>query len=132
MQTFLIRLLLGTMGIALVLGVLEFFAITHMGGIAWGALAFFAIMTYFLTSREVNAKDKSNSRFVSSSMGIMGIRMFLCVIFVMVYWLVAGKRDYMFIVYFFILYLFFTMFEIVYLIYKLRADKKDGQDSKTN
>lgn len=103
--------------------------LTSIGSIGWFALLFFVVLTIVLTKVALNAGKISNSRFITSIMGATGIRMFFCIVFIIFYWVVAGKRDQYFIFYFFILYLFFTMFEITFLVHKLRADKKDGLES---
>ncbi|MCB9252239.1 MAG: hypothetical protein H6605_07205 [Flavobacteriales bacterium] len=105
---------------------------TSIGWIGWVALGFFVLLTLALNSLSMKAKEKNNSRFVTGMMGTTGLRMLSCIIFILIYWILAGKRDLYFIGYFFILYLFFTMFEILFLVHKLRADKKDEVKSETN
>jgi len=106
--------------------------ITHIGLIGWLALAFFVVLTITITNMTLQAGEKSPSRFITSIMGSVGIRMLVCVMFVLIYWVVVKNRDKFFIIYFFTLYLFFTVFEIMYLVSKLRTDKKNGLESKTN
>jgi len=113
---------------ALLLG-FDLSGLTNIGSIGWIALLFFVLLTIVLTNYSLKAGKISDSRFITSIMGATGIRMLFCIIFIIFYWVVAGKRDQYFIFYFFILYLFFTMFEITFLVHKLRADKKDGLKS---
>jgi hypothetical protein len=132
MGRFYTNLLILTATCAGILAAADMSGYTHIGMPGWLALLFFFLLTVIMVNMTIRAEAKSNSRFVTGTMGTKGLRMLLCILFIVVYLVTTPKRDVYFIVYFFILYLFFTMFEIVYLIYKLRADKKDGQDSKTN
>ncbi len=105
---------------------------THIGLIGWIALGFFALLTSVLTHMSLKSAAKSGSRFVTGVMGGVGLRMLFCVLFVIIYWVTTKERNTFFIIYFFILYLFFTVFEIMFLLSKLRTDKKNGIESKTN
>lgn len=126
------KITLLTLVSGIVLWVSDFTGFTNIGWIGWVALLFFVVITLWLTGMALKAGRKNNSGFVTGIMASTGIRMFLCLMFILGYWVIAGKRDLFFILYFFILYLFFTMFEIIFLVYKLRPDKKDGLESKTN
>lgn len=123
-QLFLITLICGA-----ILFISDVIGFTHIGFIGWMALAFFAILTTILTRMSLRSAAKSGSRFVTGVMGGVGLRMMFCVLFVVIYWVTAKERNTFFIVYFFILYLFFTVFEIKFLLHKLRTDKKDGLES---
>jgi len=101
-------------------------AFTHIGWIGYIALLFFALLTTILTNFSIHHKPKNNSRFVTGILGSTGLRMFLCIVFIFIYWLKTSERDMYFVLYFFILYLFYTMFEINFIVHKLRADKKNG------
>ena len=105
--------------------VCEKFKFTEIGNYGWYALIFYVILTVLFTNYAIKSGNKSNSRFVTNIMGITGLRMFLCIIFIILYRVAEGKTDLNFIIYFFILYLFYTVFEIQFLLYKLRADKKN-------
>ena len=65
-------------------------------------------------------------------MGGIGLRMLFCVLFIVIYWVAAKERNTYFVLYFFILYLFFTVFEIRFLLTKLRTDKKNDIEIETN
>ncbi|MFM9945826.1 MAG: hypothetical protein ACKVQB_11410 [Bacteroidia bacterium] len=126
-QLFLITLICGA-----ILFISDVTGFTHIGLIGWIALAFFAILTTVLTNMSLRSAAKSDSRFVTGVMGGVGLRMMFCVLFVIIYWVTAKERNTFFIIYFFILYLFFTVFEIKFLLSKLRPDNKNGIESQTN
>ena len=123
-QLFLISLVCGA-----ILFISDTTGLTNIGLIGWIALTFFAILTTVLTRLSLKSAAKSGSRFVTGVMGGVGLRMMFCVLFVVIYWVTAKERNTFFIIYFFILYLFFTVFEIKFLLHKLRTDKKDGLES---
>lgn len=110
----------------------DLLGLTHIGLPGWMALVFFAGLTTVLTKISLKSSQKGGSRFVTSVMGNTGLRMLLCVVFVVIYWVNANPRDLQFVAYFFILYLFFTVFEIKFLLHKLRSDKKEGLESKSH
>ena len=126
-QLFLITLICGA-----ILFISDVTGFTHIGIIGWIALGFFAILTTILTNMSLRSAAKSGSRFVTGVMGGVGLRMMFCVLFVIIYWVTAKERNTFFIIYFFILYLFFTVFEIKFLLSKLRPDNKNGIESQTN
>lgn len=132
MSKFYTQLLLLTLICGAILFISDFTGFTHIGLIGWLALAFFVLLTIILTNMSLRTAAKSGSRFVTGVMGGVGLRMLVCVLFVVIYWVTAKERDTFFIIYFFILYLFFTVFEIMFLLSKLRTDKKNGIESKTN
>ncbi len=129
MSKFYTQLLLITLVCGAILFSSDITGFTHIGFIGWIALVFFALLTTVLTNMSLKSAAKSGSRFVTGVMGGVGLRMMFCVLFVVVYWVTAKERDTFFIIYFFILYLFFTVFEIKFLLHKLRTDKKDGLES---
>lgn len=126
MSKFYTQLLLVSLICGAILFISDLTGFTHIGLIGWLALLFFALLTILLTNMSLKAAAKSGSRFVSSIMGGVGLRMMCCILFIVIYWVTAKQRDTFFVIYFFILYLFFTVFEIQFLLHKLRVDKKDG------
>lgn len=125
MRNFYLILLIITVFVGVSFYVIEKQDITQIGNIGWFAILFYNFLTIIFTNMALKSGNKSNSRFVTSIMGLTGLRMFLCIIFIVIYRFTQGKTDLDFIFYFFILYLFYTVFEIKYLLYKLRADKKN-------
>jgi amino acid permease len=75
--------------------------------------------------------SKSNSQFFAGIMGSIGIRMLLCVVFLAIYLMVSDLKSNEFVVYYLILYLFYTIFEIYQLVSKLRHEKETKVDNAT-
>jgi phosphatidylserine synthase len=74
----------------------------------------------------------SNSQFFTGVMGAIGIRMLLCLVFLSIYLMVSEIKSKEFIVFYLILYLFYTIFEISQLVSKLRAEKSSNLDNTTS
>ncbi len=129
MSKFYTQLILVVLICAGLLFISDLSGFTSIGLIGYAAVAFFALLTTLLANLQLKAADKSGSRFITGVMGGVGLRMLFCVLFVVIYWVTAKERNTFFIIYFFILYLFFTVFEIKFLLHKLRTDKKDGLES---
>lgn len=94
--------------------------------ISWAALIFFVLMTagvHALLSPSLKTRSK---QFVSLFMATQGIRMFFSLGFLILYLLFVEIKDLNFIVFFLLLYLSFTGFEIYLLLSNLRADLKKG------
>lgn len=125
MRNFYLILLIITVFVGVSFYIIEKQNITQIGNIGWFVILFYTFLTIIFTNMTLKSGKKSNSRFITSIMGLTGLRMFLCIIFIVIFRFTQGKTDLDFIFYFFILYLFYTVFEIKYLLYKLRADKKN-------
>lgn len=94
--------------------------------IAWFALLFFVLMTagvHVILAPSLKTRSK---QFVSLFMATQGIRMFFSLGFLILYLLFVENKDLNFIVFFLLLYLSFTGFEIYLLLSNLRADLKKG------
>jgi len=94
--------------------------------ISWVALGFFVLMTagvHALLSPSLKEKSKN---FVPLFMATQGMRMFFSLGFLILYLLFVANKDLNFIVFFLLLYLSFTGFEIYLLLSNLRADLKKG------
>ncbi len=99
----------------------------------WLALVFYyavGIVIGLKTQRAV--VSDSNSQFFTGIMGAIGIRMLLCLIFLAIYLMVSEIKSKEFIVFYLILYLFYTIFEISQLVSKLRAEKSSNLDNTTS
>lgn len=98
----------------------------------WSALVFYILLGLgigWMTQRSVNS---SNSAFFRGVMGATGLRMILCVLFLAIYLIISDIKAKEFIVYYLILYLFFTIFEIYQLVSKLRTEKRSSLDNTTS
>lgn len=89
----------------------------------WMSLGFFFILTnlvYFLVN---NAVTRRNQTFIYAMGGSTALRFILSIGFILAYLQFGGERELGIIVYFMCMYLLYTMFEIYFLITKLRAAK---------
>lgn len=87
------------------------------------ALAFFTgltMLTYYIGN---NALDKAQKTFTAAIYGSIGLRFIFSLFFIVIYLIINEVKDRVFIAEFLLLYLFYTMFEIYYLVTKLRSEK---------
>jgi len=96
----------------------------------WASLSYYFVLGVLIgwKSQKV-VLSKSNSRFFAGVMGSIGIRMLLCVVFLAIYLMVSDLKSNEFVVYYLILYLFYTIFEIYQLVSKLRPEKETKVDN---
>jgi phosphatidylserine synthase len=98
----------------------------------WAALLFYFIAGLLIGKRTQKAvTSESNSQFFTGVMGGTGLRMLISLLFIGTYLITSNLKSNQFIIYFLILYLFFTIFEIYQLIHKLRAEKQSKVDNAT-
>ena len=98
----------------------------------WASLSYYFVLGILIGWKSQKAViSKSNSQFFAGVMGSIGIRMLLCVVFLAIYLMVSDLKSNEFIVYYLILYLFYTIFEIYQLVSKLRPEKETKVDSTT-
>ncbi len=90
----------------------------------WGALLFYFVAGLLIGKRTQKAvTSESNSRFFTGVMGGTGLRMLLTVLYIVAYLVLSEFKATEFIVYYLILYLVFTIFEIRELVSLLRNSK---------
>jgi hypothetical protein len=98
----------------------------------WASLSYYFVLGVVIGWKSQKAVlSKSNSRFFAGVMGSIGIRMLFCVVFLAIYLMVSDLKSNEFIVYYLILYLFYTIFEIYQLVSKLRPEKETKVDNAT-
>jgi len=98
----------------------------------WVSLSYYFILGIVIGRKTQKAViSKSNSQFFGGVMGSIGIRVLLCVVFLAIYLMVSDLKSKEFIVYYLILYLFYTIFEIYQLVSKLRPEKETKVDNAT-
>jgi len=96
----------------------------------WASLSYYFVLGVLIGWKSQKAVlSKSNSRFFVGVMGSIGIRMLLCVVFLAIYLMVSDLKSNEFVVYYLILYLFYTIFEIYQLVSKLRPEKETKVDN---
>ena len=96
----------------------------------WASLSYYFVLGVLIGWKSQKAVlSKSNSRFFAGVMGSIGIRMLLCVVFLAIYLMVSDLKSNEFVVYYLILYLFYTIFEIYQLVSKLRPEKETKVDN---
>lgn len=102
------------------------------GGWFWSALIYYVaigLLIGWMTQRAINA---SNSAFFRGVLGATGIRMLLSIFFLAIYLIISDIKSKEFIVFYLILYLFYTIFEISQLVSKLRPEKNSNLDNATS
>ena len=130
---FSIKLLGLTLLLAVATIVFFYFVNPEEQGVYWVALAFYLVVGFFIGRRTQKAvTSESNSKFFTGVMGSIGLRMILCIIFLSIYLVVSDLKSKEFIVYYLILYLFYTIFEISQLVSKLRAENRSSLDNTTS
>jgi hypothetical protein len=92
--------------------------------ISWLAFGFFVLLTAAVYSILSPSLKTNGKQFVQLFMSTQGLRMFFSLGFLILYLLFVEKREVAFIIYFLLLYLSFTGFEIYLLLSNLRADLK--------
>jgi peptidoglycan/LPS O-acetylase OafA/YrhL len=98
----------------------------------WASLSYYFVLGLVIGWKSQKAVlSKSNSRFFAGVMGSIGIRMLLCVVFLAIYLMISDLKSNEFVVYYLILYLFYTIFEIYQLVSKLRLEKETKVDNAT-
>ncbi len=63
------------------------------------------------------------STFLYAVGGASALRFFLSILFIVSYLIISDKKDVPFVILFMSMYFFFTMFELIHLVAKLRAEK---------
>jgi peptidoglycan/LPS O-acetylase OafA/YrhL len=130
---FLAKLILLTIVLALITFGFLYFTEQKEQDWFWGALGFYLVagVVIGLRTRKAVTSD-SNSQFFTGVMGSIGIRMLLCIFFLAIYLMVSDLKAKEFVVYYLILYLFYTIFEISQLVSKLRPEKSSSLDNTTS
>ena len=92
---------------------------------AWLSLGFFTLLTAGVYAMyDKGALARSNAVFMSLVFGAFGIKLFISVIFLLVYFFVAGRPALWFVLPFFVHYFGFTILETVFVVRKLQQNKK--------
>ena len=94
----------------------------------WLSLVFFIVLTIITGKIGFRSLQKSPYGFVASVNGIVILKLFLGVGFIIAYVLIAKPEGPSFIISFFVLYVFYTVFEIRTLIIAQR--KKPGKQKE--
>jgi hypothetical protein len=90
----------------------------------WGILSFFICVNLLLYYMAMRSARVSSAAFMNAVFGSIGIKLFLCIFFIIIYLINDRTNSVWFIINFLLLYLFFTVFEIYSLLHNLRALKK--------
>ncbi len=98
----------------------------------WGAIAFFVILGLVISRITHKSINASNSAFFRGTMGAIGIRMLVSIVLLAIYLIVSDLKSTPFVVFYLILYLLFTIFEISQLVVKLRPEKNSKLDNTTS
>ena len=132
MKSFLIRLILLTVIMALIIAVCNFSIpmLQSFQLFTWISLAFFFLLTLITGYMALKGMEKSPHGFVASVSGIVMVKLFLSAGLVIAYVLLAKPDNASFIISFFVLYVVYTVFEIRQMILAQKSQqraKPDGQ-----
>jgi len=96
-----------------------------------GNWAYGAVSLYFLVSIinslliKVSMTGKAKT-FLYGVAGTSALRFFLSILFIVSYLIINEERDVPFVILFMVMYFFFTLFEIIHLVAKLRSEKNSS------
>ncbi len=130
---FVSKLVVATILLAIFTAALLYFSNAKEQLWFWSALVFYFIAGLVIGLRTQKAvTSESNSQFFTGVMGGTGLRMLISLLFIGTYLITSNLKSNHFIIYFLFLYLFFTIFEISQLIYRLRTEKRSSIDNTTS
>jgi hypothetical protein len=98
----------------------------------WLSLSFFFLLTNLVFFMVSNAIGRRNQTFIYAMGGSMGLRFILSIGFILSYLQFGGEREIGIIVYFMLMYLLYTIFEIYFILANLRAAKNDKTGDTKN
>jgi len=129
-RKFLIKLFIFSILVAISFAIADFAVpmFASYQSFTWLALIFFFLLNGVTGFIGFRALKKSPHGFVASVNGIVALKILLCVVFVVIYMVVAQPNSGLFIISFFILYVIYTVFEIRELIAAQKNQLKQKQD----
>ena len=98
----------------------------------WLSLGFFFLLTNMVFFMVSNAIGRRNQTFMYAMGGSMGLRFILSIGFILAYLQFGADREIGIIVYFMLMYLLYTIFEIYFLLTNLRAAKNENTGDTKN
>jgi len=119
-----------TAALAVVIALVNYFvpSLQSFQKFTWLSLTFFFVVTIVSGSIGFRGLEKSAHGFVASVNGMVMLKLFLSVIFIIVYVLIAKPHTPLFITSFFFLYVIYAVFEIRELIIAQKIRRKQLQD----
>jgi hypothetical protein len=129
-RSFAAKLTILTAALALIIAVMNYLSpfLQSFQNFTWFSLLFFFLVTLITGYIGFRSFEKTAHGFVSSVNGMMMIKLFLCIIFIIAYVVIAKPKTVVFISSFFFLYLIYTVFEIRELILAQKMLQKQKQD----
>jgi hypothetical protein len=122
---FFISQLLFTAAVSLLILITKLFtADKYIHSSIWVIVIFFTLVNLLLYYMSISTASKSNGAFINAVFGAIGIKLFLCIVFIIIFLINDRSDTVWFTINFLVLYLFFTAFEIYSLLYNLRALRK--------
>ena len=132
-QSFAMKLIMMTAVLAVIIAAIHYLvpAVQSFQFFTWSSLLFFfgiTLMTGFIGFRGL---EKTAHGFVASVNGMVVLKLFMSVIFIIVYVLIAKPHSPLFISSFFFLYVVYAVFEIRELIIAQKIRRKQLQDDSS-
>ena len=131
-RTFATKLIVLSTVLAVVIAVVNYSVplFAAFAGFTWMALAFFFLMTLLTGYMGFRGLEKTAHGFVASVNGMVVLKLFMSVIFVIAFVLIAKPDSAVFISSFFIFYVVFSVFEIRELIKAQKIRRKEWQNEQ--
>jgi len=125
-------LIILSIGLAVIIAVVNYFIplFQPFQNFTWLSLAFFFIVTLLTGYVGLRGLEKSAHGFVASVNGMVVLKLFMSVIFIITYVVIAKPNSAVFITSFFILYVVFSVFEIRELIMAQKIRRKELQNEQ--
>jgi hypothetical protein len=129
-RSFAAKLLILTTALAVIISIVNYLIpfFQSFQSFTWYALLFFFIVTLITGYIGLRAMEKSAHGFIAGVNGMVMVKLFMSVIFVIVYVLLAKPNKALFITSFFILYVIYSVFEIRELILAQKIQQKQNKD----
>lgn len=108
----------------------KFITQIDLGYYAWIMPVFYCVLTIISYALIYKGKSGKQGAFFARMSGGMMMRMFFCIIFVVIYLYFSEVTSIAIVIYFMFLYFIYTTFEIYDLVYKLRSEKTTIQNAE--
>ena len=89
----------------------------------WFSIVFFGCITFLTYKMSERSLQKRGGQQINTALGGTFLRFFLSIIFVSIYLYINTLDRFQFVTYFFLVFLFYLMFELYCLVTKLRPEK---------
>jgi hypothetical protein len=89
----------------------------------WFSIVFFGGITFITFKMSERSLKKRGGQQINTALGGTFLRFFLSIVFISIYLYINTLDRFQFVTYFFLVFLFYLMFELYCLVTKLRPEK---------